>query len=279
MPTLRGARVALLEARMSGEMSALIERFGGVPHSVPAVREGPRLEPVPEFLDALSARRFSAVVFLTGVGVTTLLDEASRLGRLDEAEQALRSTILACRGPKPVAALARHRVAAQIKTGSPHTTTELLDAINSLAIAGSRIALVHYGEPNHALADALRCLGARLEELCVYEWLMPEDRRPLAGLVAELIDRRLTAVAFTSQVQCRHLFRMAEELGSADALRKALNEGTIVAAIGPVCAATLREHGVIPDVMPAQPKLGPLVTALADYIELADLLPDNVDPR
>ena len=47
----------------------------------------------------------------------------------------------------------------------------------------------------------------------------------------------------------------------------------IVAAIGPVCAATLRAYGITPDVLPAQPKMGPLVAALTDYIELFDVIP------
>ena len=78
MPTLGGARVALLEARMSKELADLVERFGGRPCSVPSVREArlPPLEHVAAFIAALCAGRFSAVVLLTGVGVTALLREA-----------------------------------------------------------------------------------------------------------------------------------------------------------------------------------------------------------
>ncbi len=260
---------------MSGEMSALIERCGGVPYSAPAVRELPRLEQVPSFVDALTAGRFSTVVFLTGVGVTTLLREADRLGRLEETLMALRASTIVCRGPKPVAALTRYDVRVQVKAMSPYTTTELLDALSGVAIAGRAVALVHYGEPNQVLADALRSRGARLEELCLYEWVMPEDCGPLTTLLSDLIGRRMTAIAFTSQIQCRHLFQLARELGKSDALLEALIDDTIVAAIGPVCAATLRAYGITPDVLPAQPKMGPLVTALADYIELFDVLPGD----
>ena len=35
-----------------------------------------------------------------------------------------------------------------------------------------------------------------------------------------------------------------------------------------ICADALKEVGVTPDVQPADPKMGPLLTALADYIEL-----------
>ena len=86
---------------MSGELSDLVRRFGGVPYSAQAVREVPRLDQVPALIDALSEGRFSIVVFLTGAGVTALLQEAERLGRLEEALSALRAATIACRGPKP----------------------------------------------------------------------------------------------------------------------------------------------------------------------------------
>jgi hypothetical protein len=32
---------------------------------------------------------------------------------------------------------------------------------------------------------------------------------------------------------------------------------------------------VTPDVLPPQPKMGPLIAALADYIELVDVVPND----
>ena len=275
MPTLKGARVALLEARMPEELAALVERLGGRPYCVPAVREAklPHLEHVAPFIDALCAGRFSAVVLLTGVGVTALLREADGKGRLAETLNALRQTMTVCRGPKPAAVLRRHDVPIRLSAAEPYTTKELLDALQSIDIDGKAVALVHYGERNGALADALRARGADLEELCLYEWLMPDDIEPLRTLVCELIDGRVDAVAFTSQVQCRHLFQVAAGLGRSEALAHALNSRIVVAAIGPVCAAALRTLGVTPRVLPAHPKMGPMIAALADYFELSNSSP------
>ena len=256
---------------MSGELSDLVRRFGGVPCSAPAVREVPRLEQVPALIDALSERRFSLVVFLTGAGVMALLREAERLERLEEALTALRATTIACRGPKPSAALFRYNVPVQIKASEPYTTLELLDSLSGVDLFEKGVALIHYGEPNHVLANALKARGARLEEWCLYEWLLPEDISPLAALVGDLIDRRVDAIAFTSQIQSRHLFRLAADAGKADELVRVLNDHTIVAAIGPVCAAALRAEGITPDVQPAHPKMGPLIAALADYVELSKI--------
>jgi uroporphyrinogen-III synthase len=272
MGSLKGARVALLEARMSVELAAMVERFGGVPYSVPAVRETPLEQPedLGPFLDDLCAGRFAVVVLMTGVGVSALLRESERLGRLAEVLDALRRTTTVCRGPKPVAVLRRHDVPISITAAEPHTTTELLQALASVDVAGRTVGFLHYGERNETAADGLRARGANVSEVCLYEWRLPDDVAPLERLVDEIVDGRVDAVVITSQIQSRHLFQVAERLGKTAVLTNALNTKVVVAAVGPVCAAALRTAGVIPHVQPAHPKMGPMMFALADYYELTD---------
>lgn len=271
MPSLSGARVALLDGRMSAEMENLIRRYGGEPFSAPAVRETPVEcgEVVGRFIDSLAARKFSTVVLLTGAGVTALFAEAAKLGREHELRQGLSYVTTACRGPKPSAALRRQGVHVSLSAPAPHTTTELLSAMSELDLTGEGVALVHYGEPNIPLAEALRARGAVLEELCLYEWLLPEDTAPLRNLVEELVAGRVDAVTFTSQVQARHLFEVAGELGLAAELVDALNRKVVVASVAPTCASYLRSLGVTPHVVPEYSKMGHLVRALAEHMEAA----------
>jgi uroporphyrinogen-III synthase len=101
----------------------------------------------------------------------------------------------------------------------------------------------------------------------LYEWQLPETTGPLRLLVDDVIAGRVDVVAFTSQVQCRHLFQVAASMGRDRELAAALNDRTTVGVIGPVCRAALREHGVVSHVMPATPKMAPLVAAIAEYLE------------
>ncbi len=265
---MQGKRIALVEGRMSGALADLVRRHGGEPYAVPALREaalscGPE---VATFLDRLSAGRFDAVVCMTGVGVNALFDEAERLQRLPECVEGLQGVTLACRGPKPVAALKRRGLSAHVQARTPFTTAELLDAIATLDLAGRGVALVHYGERNEPLAKAIRGRGAQLDELCLYEWLLPEDLEPLQTLVRDLVAQRVDAIAFTSKSQVRHLFQVASGLDLAEALRQAMHSNLIVAAVGPTSAAELEAFGITPQVVPENPKMGPMVMALADYL-------------
>jgi uroporphyrinogen-III synthase len=266
--------VALLESRKSSEIAVLVHRLGGVAVTAPTVREVPRLDDVGVFMDGLSSHRFGVTIFLTGVGVAALLDEANRRGQYATVLEALGRTTIACRGPKPLAVMKRHGLTARITTAKPHTTHELLEAMAAVDLNGMGVLLVHYGERNDELSEALRSRGARLDEVCPYEWALPVDTSPIIAVVQDAIAGRLDAMLFTSQVQCRHLFQVAGSRGLTDALTASLNRDVVIGAVGPVCAEALRQFGVTPDVMPDAPNMVALIAALGDYFELTALEED-----
>jgi len=264
---LHGVRVAVLESRMAGELAELVRRYGGNVRSAPAVRETAIdcTDIVADFLKQLTEPARRVFVFLTGAGATTLLEEVGRQGRLPSLLASLKRSTIVCRGPKPTAALKRYGINPTVSAASPYTSNELLDALAGIDLTAAEITVVHYGERSALLADALRRRGARLNELCVYEWHLPEDVVPLEDLVQSIFQREVDAIIFTSQVQWKHLLEVASALGLADSIVAALKSAIVVAAVGPVCAAALAESGVHPQVVPGNPKMGPLVAELARY--------------
>jgi uroporphyrinogen-III synthase len=265
---LRGARIALLEGRMSGELADLVRRHGGEPVSAPALREDPipSGDAVARFIDELREGRIEFVILLTGVGVSALVREADALGRLPELIDGLERATTVCRGPKPAGALAKLPVTVDVRVPSPHTTADVIDTLATLDIDGRGVALVHYGERSAPLTAALRARASHIEELCLYEWRLPEDIEPLRALIREVIAGRIDAVAFTSQIQVRHLLQVADDIGRRDMLLHAFARGPIVAAIGPTCAEALETAGITPHVVPDPPKMGPLLSALATQL-------------
>jgi uroporphyrinogen-III synthase len=267
--SVNGARVALLEGRMGRELASLIRRHGGEPVSVPAVREVPLScsNDVAKLLDALRDGDIQFVILLTGVAVNALFQEAESLGRSQELGIELRKVATVCRGPKPAAALKVRGIAPSMNIVSPFTSSELLTKLAEVELAGKGVALLHYGERALDVAQALRNRGAKLRELCLYEWALPEDIEPLRMMVADIIDGRFAAVAFTSKAQVHHLFRVAAlEVGGAERLAEAMKTRVVVATVGPTCSAAVIGFGVVPHVMPTQPKMGPMVGALAQYL-------------
>ena len=271
MADLKGRRIVVLEARMPSELGSLVSRHGGQPISAPALREAalPMRDDARSVVSGITAREIHAVVFLTGVGARALIQAADELGKKDEFLDALRETTVICRGPKPVAVLRPLNVPIRLVAPSPYTSEDLLTAIkdSGLALSGTRVVLQHYGEVNAWLRGELEALGAQILEVSLYSWELPEDTGPVIDAINTIIRGDADAVMLTTQSQAHNLFRIAEAEALSDELRAALTSRVTVASVGPVCTRALRDHGVEPHVEPENPKMGPLVLALADYLD------------
>jgi uroporphyrinogen-III synthase len=252
MPALDGRTIALLESRRGAELDALVRQAGGTPVRAASVREVARPDDVARFAEGLAGDRFDVVVFLTGAGVHALLDDS-----VDGTVAALRRCTVASRGPKPLAALKRYGVAAHVMTAKLHPD-ELVDSLARIDLVRRRVALVHYGAQSVAGA-ALRGMGARVTDICAYEWMLPDDVEPLVLLVDKLLAGDVDALLVTSQIQYRHLCEVAACADREQRLNIALRTDVVVGAIGPICADAIRRSGVIPDVMPETPNLPSLV--------------------
>jgi uroporphyrinogen-III synthase len=265
---LAGARIGLLEARRSSELAELVRREGGEPVCAPSVQER-QLDVralVPALIEELLRRHVEIVVFLTGAGAASLLEQASAIGALDALVEALAGATTVCRGPKPAVVLRKYRVPVHVNARSPHTTPELLEVLPDESVRGRGVALLHDGGGNSTLVEALRARGATVGELRTYAWALPDDLEPIEELIHQLLDGRLDAVAFTSQVQVRHLFEVAARMNCGAALRFALRHRTIVGSIGPTCSVALEQSGAPPHVVASPPKMRPLVTAVGQFL-------------
>lgn len=193
---LRGVRVGLLEARMESELASLVRRHGGVPVSAPALREIERdcTGDVIRVCEAV-ARGGAVVVLTTGVGLARWLRMADGIGRGRQLRDDLPRSTIVCRGPKPIAVLKREGLPVHVRAETPHTTAELLLALESIDVAGRDAVFVHDGGALHEVVAALARRGARVVEIQPYEWALPEDMGPLRAMVGSLVagDRRARA--------------------------------------------------------------------------------------
>jgi uroporphyrinogen-III synthase len=123
------------------------------------------------------------------------------------------------------------------------------------------VIVQRYGVANVELDGALEARGAKVAEIPTYRWSLPADTAPLEELIGRLERGEMDAVVFTNAEQARNLFAVSGKMDQTENLRKALN-ATLVASIGPVASAALREAGVKVGLESSPPKLGPLLAAL-----------------
>jgi uroporphyrinogen-III synthase len=248
-------------------MTKLIRTYGGEPFVVPAMREvsleSNRL--ALEFIDRLIAGDFDLVIFLTGVGVRSLMGIVEEAGKREKFLAALKKTRIAARGPKPVAALKELGVPIAVLAPEPNTWREMVTAVEQEydeALSSFRVAVQEYGTSNPELLETLAEKTASVTKVPVYQWALPEDLRPLREAVLGVASGGVDVVLFTTAVQAIHLFEVAGQMESVDELRAGLRS-MAVASIGPTTTEALNQYGITPDFEPSHPKMGFLVNEAA----------------
>jgi uroporphyrinogen-III synthase len=265
-----GLRVLSLESRRGAEMAKLIASNGGEAIVAPSMREVP-LETNTEalsFARKLFAGEFDMVIFLTGVGTRALARVVETIHPLEKYLAELRKVAVVTRGSKPLPVLKEWNVPVALTAPEPNTWREVLRVLDENAAAspvkGRRIAVQEYGVPSTDLIAGLAARGAQVTSVPVYEWALPEDTGPLRSAIAAIARNEIDVILFTTGTQADHLLQIAAEMNKADAVRRALTR-MVVASIGPSTSERLREHGIVPDMEPAHPKMGFLVSEAAEH--------------
>jgi uroporphyrinogen-III synthase len=258
--------VISFESRLQSETTGLVEKYGGRVIAAPALKEVP-LADLPEsklFLDALFGGAIDALILLTGVGTNLLIRGALKLRARAEVLARLATITLICRGPKPSTALKPFGLRPTLTVPEPNTWRDLLTTLDAkFPVQGRRIFVQEYGTRNQPLLQALSERGASVTCLKLYDWALPDDTGPLNAAILKIVRGQAQIALFTTGLQIEHLLSVAQDLGLAPAVRRALNSDMVVASVGPMTSEALERNGITPDIVPGHPKLGHLILAVA----------------
>ncbi len=233
---LYGRTVAVTRARaQASELAARLRALGAEVVEAPAIRIEPLAVEVPD-------RGGYALVCLTSPnGVRLLFD------RLDGDARALAGKTVAAIGPGTTRALRERGIEPDV-VPERSVAESLLAALDG--VPARRALVARAREARDVLPDGLRERGIEVDVLALYETVA----EPL-GDEALVAARDADFVTFTSSSTVRFFL---------EAARGERSRGRIV-SIGPVTSATLREHGLEPDVEATEYDVDGLVRALLSY--------------
>jgi uroporphyrinogen III methyltransferase / synthase len=250
---LSGVSVAVTRARaQASDLARRLEALGATVIQAPTIRVRPISGRASVTLDP-SAYDLICVTSANGVaGLFERLDDGTH-PRGDA--RALASTRIAAIGPATTRALAEHGIVADV-VPERAVAEALVDALGELTV--TRALIVRALEARDVLPDALRARGAEVDVLPVYETLA----EPLSPRTLQAV-RDADYITFTSSSSVRFFLQAPE--GEAG-----LSAATRIVSIGPITSASLREHGLEPDVE-ADPfdVEGMIAALLADAAALA----------
>jgi uroporphyrinogen-III synthase len=258
---LEGVRVAITENRFPEQLTQLLERYGADVYSCPLLRETPieDIENSRQFIRLCETTKIDYIVFYTGVGVDFLF-------RITNKPEVFSRSKTIARGPKAVNALRKNGVQVDFVADSP-TTAGILQTLSREELRGKSVLVQLYGEENVELRRVLESKGATVTGLSLYRYEQASDAGAVAKLVRAIALGKIQAITFTTGAQARFLLQAAEEQGSRSTLIDHFAEDVVVVSIGEITARVLRGLGIEPKVIPEEPKMGPMVKALADFFE------------
>jgi uroporphyrinogen-III synthase len=271
LPTdFHGLRVLSFESRMATEMTRLIERHGGVPVVVPALRE----IPIPlqdngavfRFGARLMLEQVDILILLTGIGTKILFEVLQTRYPLADIAGALKKVIVVTRGPKPQAALKALDLEPNITVPEPNTWVEVVSTLDEYRpVKGFRVAVQEYGICNPDLLEALKQRGAEVFPVPIYRWALPEEVGLLRHVIGEVMEGKIDVMLVTNAAQIDHVMQLVEQEGKTKLFKDACKK-LVVASIGPTASERLRHYDLPIDFEPSHSKMGVLVKEVSKQV-------------
>jgi uroporphyrinogen III methyltransferase/synthase len=235
---LFGRRIIVTRARQ--QASALVERLsalGAACLQYPTIR----LEP-PASWDELDAaidrlESYHWLVFTSVNGVDPFFQRLDKKGRDARALAHLKTAVI---GPATAERLGHYGLKSDIIPEN-YRAESVVAAFAEQDLKGKRILLPRAKEARPVLPVELTRMGARVDEIAVYETVM--DRDSVQGVHDALAQGEADLVTFTSSSTVTNFHRM---LPAGE--RQPLMQGVQTAAIGPITARTARDLGFKVDI-------------------------------
>ena len=252
---LFGKRVLVTRSRTQmSVLSEMLAEEGAEPIELPTIEfaDAEDYSPLDSAITVLQT--YSWVIFTSANGVGVFF---SRMAALGVDSRAFGGVKVAAIGPATASALAQHGIMADF-VPDKYVSEAIVQHMESVDLSGARVLLPRADIGREELTEGLARLGARVEQVCAYRTVMPQDSRGKATSL--LREGNIDVATFTSSSTVRNLL----DLLDGDRL---LLQGVKIACIGPITARTAQELGLQVDIIAQDYTVAGLVRAMREYSE------------
>jgi len=264
---LKGKVIAITRAEVQAEETAdLIERMGGKPYIIPVLefKMPEDLSPIREFIEVLQGGRADYTFFMSVKAVSFLLKEAEILGLTARLYGGLEKTRIIAVGPRTAEELMRHNVHVDL-IPEKYSSEGVVQALGRLSLRGKSVFIPRARGASPTLRNNLESIGAFVKEIYVYEQQIPMNYGKAKAFIERLESGKIDAIVFGSSQSVKNFLQVMGAFLTYDSLREILKRSLIV-AIGPETAKTLRESGLRVDLVPEAYTFREALAALARYL-------------
>jgi uroporphyrinogen-III synthase len=258
---LHGIRVLVGRARhQAGALSSRLRHLGAEVLEIPfiEIRRPSCFQPLDEALKSLTTYDW---LILTSVnGVEAMWD---RLAKLRLTNDSLKHLKIAAIGPATKRAIEKNGIRVHV-VPEEYVAESVVKSLRK-QVKGKRVLLVRAKVARDIIPRELRKAGAPVDVFEAYETVVPKASRQRLRAVLRNREQRPNVITFTSSSTVKN-FAALLGLAGRSKRRPPLLDGVVLASIGPVTSATLRELQLNADVE-AQPYTIPgLIAAIVAHV-------------
>lgn len=249
---LFGKKIVITRARAQASgLLADLTRLGAECIEIPTIRIEPPADNTP-LIDAIHCiREYDWLVFTSVNGVRCFFDTLFGLGK---DVRILGHLKFACIGPVTKERLADYGIVSDILPAT-FRAESVIEAFSAADIQGKSILLPRAKKARTILPEELTRMGARVDEVTVYETVLEKEAGPV---LRDLLEKdQIDAVTFTSSSTVSNFMSLLPEGRGTD-----LMKNVTIASIGPITSDTIRTFGLSPTVEADPYTIDGLVNAL-----------------
>ncbi|MGB8990813.1 MAG: uroporphyrinogen-III C-methyltransferase [Desulfobaccales bacterium] len=254
---LWGKTVVVTRSReQASRLVELLRAAGAHCLEVPTIEIAPPADYAPLDAALQHLARYDWVIFTSANGVNAFMDRLFHMG-LDV--RALGRARLAVIGPATADALKPYGLIADVVPDT-FQAEGLLEVLSPRLMGGTRILLARAEQARDVLPDGLTRMEAKLDVVPVYRARPPQVVPPEAAAVLE--SGRVDILTFTSSSTVHNFAGLVGK----ERFQK-LAARAVVASIGPITTATLKEYDLTPQIEPADFTIPALAAAIVEYFK------------
>lgn len=251
---LSGRRIVITRSRsQSPEFRSMLEAAGATVLELPAIEIRPRFSP--ELDKAIyDLEDFDWLIFTSSNSVVIFFDQLLRL-RPDVARLGFQKPRVCAIGPATAQKIQDFGQTVSLVPAVFQAEGILEEFVrtNGAKIEGLKVLLPRAAKARELLPEELRKRGVAVELIPVYDTVIPQSS---ATTIEQVLQESPDIVCFTSSSTVNHFVQMS---GNSDIAR------FTYAAIGPITAATARDHGLSVAVQPSEWTVPALVKAIVEH--------------
>ena len=253
---LFGVRVLVGRARhQAGALSSQLRQLGADVLEIPfiGIRKPRSFRPLDTALKHL--REYDWLILTSANGVEAMWE---RLSRLRLTKKFLRNLKVAAIGPATKKAIEKRGV--NVDVVPEEYVAESVVKILRQQVKRKRVLLVRAKIARDVIPRELRRAGAHIDVVEAYETVVPESSRKRLRAALKNPALRPDVITFTSSSTAKNFVSLLGSHGVSK--RPASLTATVLASIGPVTSATLRELGLGVDVEAREYTIPGLIAAI-----------------